>query len=260
MRRRSRRRPRSRSCLLERKSRRRPIRLNEDIALRQGNRRPPRDAPAHHPSPIDPMRPGPLPRLVLIAALPVLLAGCAGGAAGAFANAALGLVGLGKPPAEPPDAQKPPRDVAIRLHAGANLNADADGRGLALVARVYKLRQSAAFERAPYDSFLDARREREALGGDLLEVKELLLVPGQRYEVLEKVSKEAYFIGVVALFRAPAARRWRLAFAAGEAERSGITVGVHACALSVGAGSAGAGADLRTLSSVRCGEPLRAGD
>lgn len=206
------------------------------------------------------MRPGPLPRLVLIAAFPALLAGCASGAASAFANATLGLIGFGQPPAEPPDAHKPPREVAIRLHAGANLNADADGRGLALVARLYKLRQSAAFERAPYDSFLDARREREVLGADLLEVKELLLLPGQRYEVREKVSREAYFIGVVALFHTPAAQRWRLAFAAGEAEQAGITVGVHACALSVGAASASAGADLHTLSALRCGAPVRAGD
>ena len=152
----------------------------------------------------------PLRRLVHATALllpALLLAGCAGGAIGTLTNAALHMAGVSKPPPELPDAQKPPRNVSIRLHAAQRLNTDAEGRPLALVARIYKLRQSAAFEQAPYDSFLDTQREKAALGADLMEVKEVLLVPGQRYEVQEKVSKEAYFIGVVALFRAPAAQR-----------------------------------------------------
>ena len=192
----------------------------------------------------------PLRRLVrataplLLVLQPLLLAGCAGGAIGTLANAALQMAGVAKPPPELPDAQKPPRNVSIRLHAAQRLNTDAEGRPLALVARIYKLRQSAAFEQAPYDSFLDAQREKAALGADLMEVKEVLLVPGQRYEVQEKVSKEAYFIGVVALFRAPAAQRWRATFGAADAERGGITVGLHACAMSVSGTS--------TLSSPRC--------
>ncbi|PHV35081.1 type VI secretion system lipoprotein TssJ [Janthinobacterium rivuli] len=192
----------------------------------------------------------PLRRLIrataplLLVLQPLLLAGCAGGAIGTLANAALQMAGVAKPPPELPDAQKPPRNVSIRLHAAQRLNTDADGRPLALVARIYKLRQSAAFEQAPYDSFLDAQREKAALGADLMEVKEVLLVPGQRYEVQEKVSKEAYFIGVVALFRAPAAQRWRATFAAADAERGGITVGLHACALSV--------SGMAALSAPRC--------
>ncbi|AYM77573.1 type VI secretion system lipoprotein TssJ [Janthinobacterium agaricidamnosum] len=189
-----------------------------------------------------PARATALPLLALLQAL--LLTGCAGGAIGTLANAALQMAGVAKPPPELPDAQQPPRNVSIRLHAAQRLNTDADGRPLALVARIYKLRQSAAFEQAPYDSFLDAQREKAALGADLMEVKEVLLVPGQRYEVQEKVSKEAYFIGVVALFRAPATQRWRATFAAPDAERSGITVGLHACALSISGTS--------TLSAPRC--------
>lgn len=185
--------------------------------------------------------------LLLLVALP--LAGCAGGAIGTLANAALQMAGVAKPPAELPDAQKPPRNVSIRLHAAQRLNTDAEGRPLALVARIYKLRQSAAFEQAPYDSFLDAQKEKTALGADLMEVREVLLVPGQRYEVQEKVSKEASFIGIVALFRAPAAQRWRATFAAADAESAGITVGLHACALSVGGGAGGA---VAALSAARC--------
>ena len=170
------------------------------------------------------------------------LSGCAGGAIGGLANAALQMAGLSKPAPEVPEAQKPPRNVSIHLHAGQRLNTDHQGRPLALVARIYKLRQSAVFEQAPYDSFLDAAREKALLGSDLLEVQEVLLVPGQRYEIQEKVGREVAFIGVVALFRAPATQRWRATFAASEAERDGVTIGLHACALSVGAQAGLAGA------------------
>ena len=195
-----------------------------------------------------PAPPRQLLRTALPLLLPLLLAGCAGGAVGNLASAALQMAGVARPPPALPDAQQPPRLVSIRLHAAQRLNTDAAGRPLALVARIYKLRQSAAFEQARYDSFLDARREQAALGADLVEVKEVLLVPGQRYEVQEKVSKEASFIGVVALFRAPAAQHWRATFAAADAERAGITVGLYACALSVG----GAQGAMAPLSALRC--------
>ena len=190
----------------------------------------------------------PLMTLALLA-----LAGCA---AGSIAGSALEMVGIRKP-VELPDLQKPPRTVAIKLHASPNLNADAAGHPLALVARIYKLRQTTAFERAAFEGFLNVHTERELLGNDLLEVKEIMLIPGQRYEISEKVSREAYYIGVVALFRAPAERRWRLAFAADDAEKSGITIGLHACAMSTGAGAATAAGDNNTASkpliSVHCG-------
>jgi type VI secretion system protein VasD len=196
-------------------------------------------------------------RLLLPALALHALGGCA---AGSIAGTALDLIGMRKP-AEVPDSQKPPRTVAIRLHASPNLNTDENGHPLALVARIYKLRQSAAFERAAFDGFLNAHNERDLLGNDLLEVKEVTLIPGQRYEISEKVTREAYYIGVVALFRAPAEQRWRLAFEAADAEKSGITVGLHACAMSVGTGAAMAapaqdinsGAARQPLASLRCG-------
>lgn len=164
----------------------------------------------------------------------MLLSGCAGGAAAGLANAALQLAGLARPAPALPEAQQPPRKIQLRLHAGQRLNTDERGQSLALVARIYQLRQRAAFEQAPYDSFLDAQKEKAVLGADLLGVREVLLVPGQRHEVQELVSREAGYIGVVALFRAPAAQRWRATFAATAAEADGMTVGLHGCALSIG--------------------------
>ena len=45
------------------------------------------------------------------------------------------------------------------------------------------------------------------------------------------------YIGVVALFRAPAPQRWKYAFSAEAAQKTGITLGAHACSLSVSMGA-----------------------
>lgn len=188
--------------------------------------------------------------MIVIAGL-LALQGCA---AGSIAGAALQIAGVQKAP-ELPDAQKPPRNVAIRLHAAQNLNAGKAIQPMALATRIYKLRQTAAFQQMNFNAFLNAQTERELLGNDLLEVKEVMLIPGQRYEVVEKVTREAYFIGAVALFQAPAEQRWRLSFAAADAEKSGITVGLHACAMSIGAGARATTAVNETgkpLAAVRC--------
>ncbi len=180
--------------------------------------------------------------------LAVLAAACAlaGCGSNGLASKAMEATGLRKPP-ELPEAQKPPRSVALRLHASPKLNADKRGQPLALAVRLYKLRQKDAFEGAPYATFLDPRLERESLGADLVEVREIMLVPGQRYEVTEKLSREAGYLAVVALFQRPADGRWRTAVPAADAERSGLTLGLHACAMTVGGSS-----ETATLSSVRC--------
>lgn len=179
----------------------------------------------------------------------------AASAVGQVANLVLEASGIKKPAGpELTDAQKPPRNMSIKLHAGENLNSDSTGRPLALVVRIYKLKQDTAFQQATYNTFLNLQQEKDILGADLIEVKEVTLIPGQHYETMEKVTQEAYFIGVVALFRAPAPQRWKVAFPAKDAEKSGIAIGLHACAISVGTGittEGHAGAN-KFLSDVRC--------
>jgi len=190
---------------------------------------------------------------LLAVLLPLLLAGCANGGPGSVAGAALEAAGLHKP-APLPEAQQPPRRIALQLHAAPRLNLDARGQPPALLVRVLELRQRAAFEQAPYAAFLSPQAEREALGADLLESREVMLVPGRRLDLDESLAREAGWLGVVALYHSPAPQGWRLAFAAADAERSGITIGLHACALSVGAGAAAygaGGAGVKPLPLVR---------
>jgi type VI secretion system protein VasD len=159
-------------------------------------------------------------------------------AATKVANFALESTGLKKPDLpELPEFQKPPRQVLLKLHAGSNLNAGASSKSFSLITRVYKLKQTAAFYSAPYDTFLSPEKEKALLGADLVEVRELSLIPGQFYEVTEKVPRESTYIGVVSLFRAPAPQRWRAAFTAVGAETFGITVGLHACSMTIGKGA-----------------------
>lgn len=154
--------------------------------------------------------------------------GCASqGGIGKALNQSLEKIGLKAPAPQQPTE----KSIPLRLYAGDNLNAGSSKRALALVVKVYQLRSARRFEQAPFDAFLDETREQSVLGDDLVTVSEILLQPGQRHEVLEKVAAEGSHLGVVALFLSPASSRWRFVFDAGKAGADGITVGFHACAM-----------------------------
>jgi type VI secretion system protein VasD len=129
-----------------------------------------------------------------------------------------------------------PRKLTLRIHAGDQLNTDSQKRSLSLVVKIYKLKSANAFLATPYKSFGSSEAERAAFAGDLLEVRELVFTPGQRHEVVETLPLEASHLAVVALFRAPSEGRWRFAFNTKSAEKTGVTLGLHGCAMSVAAG------------------------
>jgi type VI secretion system protein VasD len=184
-----------------------------------------------------------------------LLAGCAAAPLlGTAASAVMQVAGVGKS-----DAPKPPRNVGITLYAAQNLNAATDNKPLALVVRLYVLKDPTSFQQAPFDSFTDPDKEKSVLGADLLSVREVTLIPGQRYTATEKVSRDAQAFGIVALFRDPAVQRWKLTFDPAKSEKSGIIIGLHNCAMTVTDGSVIAPVQgmpsqpLNMLSSVSCG-------
>ena len=147
---------------------------------------------------------------------------------------ALEITGLKKP--ELPDSALPDRRITWRLHASTSLNTLADGQSLALLVRVYRLRAPDSFLQAPADTFGDAAREKELLGDDLISVREVQLVPGQHHQTTDKLSRDIAHVGIVALYHHPANGRWRYAFAASQAELTGIELGLHACAMTVHGG------------------------
>lgn len=144
--------------------------------------------------------------------------------------------------------------VVIRLHAGDLLNTDTNGRSLPVVARIYELSDKDAFMRAPAATFnMDRRQWPAELAGDVLGVKEVVLTPGQHFGATETLPEGTRYVGVVALFRAPAPGRWRHVFDAQAAAQGELTLGVHACALSVASGQAlDAPLEMTRLAGVQC--------
>ena len=185
---------------------------------------------------------------LLVAGVLVGIGGCASadktlGAAGEVTASALRLIGLAPKGALPSASQT--TSVALRLQASPSLNVSPDGQSLSVVTRVYKLKGTQAFLSAPYEAFSNPARERELLGDELLEVREIQMLPGQQRDWRETLPPEAAYLGVVSLFRAPDPQRWRLAFETAEVAKSGALVGLHACSMSVSIGR-----DLASASSL----------
>ena len=147
------------------------------------------------------------------------------------ANVALNLVGLAK--AAYPNSKNA---MAIQIQADNVLNTDAAKHPFSVVVRIYHLKQSTAFQHAFYDVFLDAQAEKATLGSDIIDVKEITLVPGQTYIDTEKIDPATDYIGIVGLFQNPAASRWKLTFPTKNLNKTGIGLGAHACSITVTAG------------------------
>ncbi|MEJ8857259.1 type VI secretion system lipoprotein TssJ [Variovorax robiniae] len=166
-----------------------------------------------------------------------VLAGCASPLAtlGSVAKVALEVSGITKP--ELPELQKPPRKVPVSIATGKNLNAGDSGRPLSAVMRIYKLKDTTAFYQAPFDAFVTAGRDKTALGDDLIESREITLIPDQQLNLSETLPRTVNAMGIVVLFHSPGGQRWRVAFDAAEAEKTGVVIGAHACALTVTQGA-----------------------
>jgi type VI secretion system protein VasD len=173
-------------------------------------------------------------------ALAVAVSGCASTSGGdGIVGKTMEMLGLKAPESrEEAKAMAPvARTLTLRVHASDQLNTDAQMRSLSVVMRVYKLRRLEAFLAAPYTAFVDAAAEKQSFGDDVVDVREVVMRPGQKHEVVETMPKEAEYIAVAALFRAPAEGRWRFAFDAKQAAKSGVTLGLHNCAISVASGA-----------------------
>ena len=190
-----------------------------------------------------------LARAVGATALAAWLSGCAAlGAVGAASTALDKVMDVSGLRRERAGEGSKPVEVALKIHAGERLNTSRNGQPLSLVLRVYTLRSPERLKSLAYTRLIPPDGDRDALGEDLVSVRELVLIPGRSYELAVKVAAEADTIGVAGLFRAPHADRWKLAFDARRSADSGIVVGAHACALTAGAGTlltdAGATASL----------------
>lgn len=186
-----------------------------------------------------------------------MLSACGTQKSGGFLDKTLELVGLqtidaGSESATPKaaDLQKlmAPVRVPLRIHGSEQLNSDGAHRPLSLVIKIYKLKAHEDFMRAPYAAFVDNAYKAD----HLLSSREVVLLPGQRYEVEESLPSGSTHLGVVALFQKPEASRWRFVFDL-DSSKDGITLGAHQCALSVSQGeTVGSAPETRRLAGTVC--------
>lgn len=157
------------------------------------------------------------------------LTGCASSAASIATSVVLTAMGVKKDQGPPP-----PKNIVVQVDTANNLNADAQGKGLSAVLRMYKLKDASAFKQAPSDKLLDAESAKTVLGPDLLESKEELLIPGQHYQFKEKVDSQQGYLGIAVFFRKPHPQRWKLVVANSDlTEGNPLILGAHACAINV---------------------------
>ncbi|BAL95917.1 type VI secretion system lipoprotein TssJ [Rubrivivax gelatinosus] len=183
----------------------------------------------------------------------VLLTGCASSQGVLALDKPLEWLGMKKPELPPAAVIPLERKVTLRLHAGDRLNTDSGGRSLSIVVRIYKLKDVDSFMASPLAAFQDDKAEKAAFGESLIAVREVVLTPGQKYEVVETLAPSVSNLAVVAQFRAPADGRWRFAFSAQAAEKTGITLGLHGCAMSVATGEpVNTAPELLRLAGVHC--------
>jgi type VI secretion system protein VasD len=170
-------------------------------------------------------------RATVLSLLFAMLCGCTTVQVATDKMAEMALSAIGVTVPEKPDVPLPPRLASIKLDAAQDMNAGDDGKGLSVIFRLYKLKSQNAFLSAPYSTFGNPEKEKEALGEDIVEARELTLTPGQTVNLKESIAREAGYIGVVSLFRNPSPQRWRFAFATEKAAKEGITIGLHRCAM-----------------------------
>lgn len=126
-----------------------------------------------------------------------------------------------------------PKTYEIRAAADPLINRDVTGSPLSVVVHVYQLKDADAFSKLTLDMLASGRPLSESLGKDLLEMNEVMLVPGGRHTGTDKIHQDAKHVGVVAFFRQPDQHWWRVLIDADKVRSSGLNFRIQDCYLSL---------------------------
>lgn len=126
-----------------------------------------------------------------------------------------------------------PKNIEITGTADAVVNRDASGRSLSVVVHIYQLKEQGEFSKLTFDTLTTGRTVSELIGKDLLDVTEVMLVPGSTQTSTSKISPDARHIGIVAFFRQPDQHYWRLLIDADQVRSGGINFLVQDCFLTL---------------------------
>jgi type VI secretion system protein VasD len=176
-------------------------------------------------------------RIVLLSALAVLAGGC-------------GLFGSKKPPipeplpykdrveeikrASEPQSVRVQEEYVIKGTATDRVNRDANGRPLSVVVRLYQLKDNKGFSRLGFDAVARGQREEDLFPKELESSQEMILIPGTTQSLTDKLSPDAKYIGVVAVFRSPDTRGgWRFLVDARAARKEGLNFTARECSFTL---------------------------
>ncbi len=181
-----------------------------------------------------------------------VMSACSTTGLGKVKDGVMEIAGFAPKPAE--NVAKQEKAVQLRIFAGSNLNLDQRGRPMAMVVKLYQLRDLTAFSQASYDTLADSQLARAALASELLEVKEFVIKPGEDVSRTERLAEGATHFGVVALYRKAFPERWRMSFAVSQQSAGLIVLGAHACAMTVSRGvlSSTSLINMSSLGGVSC--------
>lgn len=117
------------------------------------------------------------------------------------------VTGLGEPAAA---GKSEPREISISFNGTEDLNALAPKKGLALVVRVYALKDDKSFVQTSRELLEKSPPDDAVAQQGIVNIKEIIVIPGQKLELNEKVEGDVSHIGVAGFFRDAKASRWRL--------------------------------------------------
>lgn len=126
-----------------------------------------------------------------------------------------------------------PKNYEIKAVADPVINRDMAGRPLSVVVHIYQLKDPGEFSKLTSDTLASGRSLSELLGKDLLEVNEIMLVPGSTETRTDKIQPDATHVGIVAFFRRPDQHYWRVLVDAEQVRSKGIHFRVQDCFLSL---------------------------
>lgn len=126
-----------------------------------------------------------------------------------------------------------PKTVEIKAVADPVINRDVSGKALSVVVHIYQLKDATEFTKLTFDMLASGRSLSEQLGKDLIEMSEVMLVPGATQSRVDKIHQDARHVGVVAFFREPDQHYWRLLVDADEVRGNGLNFRVQECFLSL---------------------------
>jgi type VI secretion system protein VasD len=126
-----------------------------------------------------------------------------------------------------------PKNYEIKAVADPIVNRDVSGHPLSVVVHIYQLKEAGEFSKLTSDALASGRSLSELLAKDLLEVNEVMLVPGGTETRTDKIHQDAKHVGIIAFFRQPDQHYWRVLADAEQVRKTGLHFRVQDCFLSL---------------------------